>query len=160
MSIVLSWIHFALSFFILYIAPYLLLIVCSSIHLRHSHNTNASRTWVHRHLQACNFVFDPGWRRLHRQWCIHQLFAGRFQDDGAYHKWRVHLWRRRAVRVCRRRRRRPTFKDGKRKLVTERMLNQEVRVGSRVQRAKTARGQRARARGWSEISQHRRFSSK
>ena len=62
-------------------------------------------TWVHRHLQACNFVFDPGWRRLHRQWCIHQLFAGRFQDDGAYHKWRVHLWRRRAVRVRRRRRR-------------------------------------------------------
>ena len=62
-------------------------------------------TWVHRHLQACNFVFDPGWRRLHRQWCIYQLFAGRFQDDEAYHKWRVHLWRRRAVRVRRRRRR-------------------------------------------------------
>ena len=49
-------------------------------------------SWVHRHLQACNFVFDPGWRRLRRQWCVHQLFAGRFQDDGAYHKWRVHLW--------------------------------------------------------------------
>ena len=62
-------------------------------------------SWVHRHLQACNFVFDPGWRRLHRQWCIYQLFAGRFQDDEAYHKWRVHLWRRRAVRVRRRRRR-------------------------------------------------------
>jgi len=54
------------------------------------HQTN----WVHRHLQACNFVFDPGWRRLHRQWCIHQLFAGRFQDDGAYRKWRVTLHRR------------------------------------------------------------------
>ena len=48
-------------------------------------------SWVHRHLQACNFVFDPGWRRLHRQWCIHQLFAGRFQDNGAYRKWRVNL---------------------------------------------------------------------
>ena len=68
-------------------------------------------TWVHRHLQAYNFVFDPGWRRLHRQWCIHQLFAGRFQDDGAYHKWRVHLWRRRAVRVRRRRRRRDDVTD-------------------------------------------------
>ena len=63
-------------------------------------------TWVHRHLQACNFVFDPGWRRQSRHWCVHQLFAGRFQDHGAYHKWRVHLWRRRAVRVRRRRRRR------------------------------------------------------
>ena len=51
-------------------------------------------SWVHRHLQACNFVFDPGWRRLRRQWCIHQLFAGRFQDDGAYRKWRVNLHRR------------------------------------------------------------------
>ena len=50
-------------------------------------------SWVHRHLQACNFVFDPGWRRQSRHWCIHQLFAGRFQDDGAYHKWRVHLRR-------------------------------------------------------------------
>ena len=20
------------------------------------------KSWVHRHLQACNFVFDPGWR--------------------------------------------------------------------------------------------------
>ena len=49
-------------------------------------------TWVHKHLQACTFVFDPGWRRHRREWCIHQLFAGRFQDDGAYHKWRVHLW--------------------------------------------------------------------
>ena len=132
----------------------------SSIHLTICIIQMRQETWVHRHLQACNFVFDPGWRRLSRQWCIHQLFAGRFQDDGAYHKWRVHLWRRRAVRVRRRRRRRPTFKDGKRKLVTERMLNQELRARSRVQRAKTARGQRARARGWSEISQHRRFSSK
>ena len=52
-------------------------------------------SWVHRHLQACNFVFDPGWRRLSRQWCIHQLFAGRFHDDGAYRKWRVYLHRRR-----------------------------------------------------------------
>ena len=50
-------------------------------------------TWVHRHLQACNFVFDPGWRRQSRHWCIHQLFAGRFQDNGAYRKWRVHLRR-------------------------------------------------------------------
>ena len=62
-------------------------------------------SWVHRHLQACNFVFDPGWRRHRREWCVHQLFAGRFQDYGAYQKWRVHLWRRRAVRVRRRRRR-------------------------------------------------------
>ena len=59
-------------------------------------------TWVHRHLQACNFVFDPGWRRLRRQWCIHQLFAGRFQDDGAYHKWRVNLVTRRACGRLRR----------------------------------------------------------
>ena len=54
-------------------------------------------SWVHRHLQACNFVFDPGWRRLSRQWCIHQLFAGHFQDDGAYHKWRVNLRTRRRL---------------------------------------------------------------
>ena len=42
-------------------------------------------------MQACYFVFDPGWRRLRRQWCVHQLFAGRFQDHGAYQKWRVVL---------------------------------------------------------------------
>ena len=48
-------------------------------------------TWVHRHLQACNFVFDPGWRRHRRQWCVHQLFAGRFVDNGVYQKWRVNL---------------------------------------------------------------------
>ena len=48
-------------------------------------------SWVHRHLQACNFVFEPGWRRQRRHWCVHQLFAGRFQDDGAYRKWRVNL---------------------------------------------------------------------
>ena len=52
-------------------------------------------SWVHRHLQACNFVFDPGWRRQSRQWCVHQLFAGRFQDHGAYRKWRVDLHHRR-----------------------------------------------------------------
>ena len=62
-------------------------------------------SWVHRHLQCLQFAFDPGWRRHRRQWCIGKLFAGHFQDDGAYHKWRVHLWRRRAVRVRRRRRR-------------------------------------------------------
>ena len=49
------------------------------------------KTWVHGHLQCIAFVFDRGWRRHRRQWCIHQLFAGHFQDDGAYHKWRVHL---------------------------------------------------------------------
>ena len=51
-------------------------------------------TWVHRHLQACNFVFDPGWRRQSRKWCIHQLFAGHFIDNEAYRKWRVNLHRR------------------------------------------------------------------
>ena len=81
-------------------------------------------TWVHRHLQACNFVFDPGWRRLSRQWCIHQLFAGRFQDDGAYRKWRVHLRvafahqredpGRRASRLLRRARHRGAISDGRR----------------------------------------------
>ena len=50
------------------------------------------KTWVHGHLQCIAFVFDRGWRRHSRKWCIHQLFAGRFQDDGAYHRWRVHLW--------------------------------------------------------------------
>ena len=49
-------------------------------------------TWVHAHLRALSFVFDRGWRRLSRQWCVHQLFAGRFQDHGAYHQWRVHLY--------------------------------------------------------------------
>ena len=58
-------------------------------------------TWVHRHLQACKFVFDPGWRRHRRQWCVHQLFAGHFQDNRAYQKWRV----KRAVLFRRRRRR-------------------------------------------------------
>ena len=69
------------------------IVVGSSPYLTHCIIQMHQETWVHRHLQACNFVFDPGWRRLHRQWCIHQLFAGRFQDDGAYHKWRVHLRR-------------------------------------------------------------------
>ena len=49
-------------------------------------------SWVHRHLQACNFVFDPGWRRQSRGWCVHQLFAGRFIDNEAYQKWRVSLY--------------------------------------------------------------------
>ena len=49
------------------------------------------KTWIHGHLQCIAFVFDRGWRRHSRQWCIHQLFAGHFQDDGAYHKWRVIL---------------------------------------------------------------------
>ena len=48
-------------------------------------------TWVHAHLRALSFVFDRGWRRLSRQWCVHQLFAGRFQDHGAYRRWRVNL---------------------------------------------------------------------
>ena len=44
-------------------------------------------------MQCLQFAFDPGWRRHRRQWCIGKLFAGHFQDDGAYHKWRVHLRR-------------------------------------------------------------------
>ena len=50
------------------------------------------KTWLHTHLCALTFAFDRGWRRHRRQWCVHQLFAGRFQgNSGAYQKWRVGL---------------------------------------------------------------------
>ena len=42
------------------------------------------------HRPARGETFDRGWRRRRRQWCVHQLFAGRFQgNDRAYQKRRV-----------------------------------------------------------------------
>ena len=65
-------------------------IVCCLTHLTDSHNSNASRNLGAQTFAGVH-ICVPGWRRHRRHWCIHQLFAGRFQDHGAYRKWRVHL---------------------------------------------------------------------
>ena len=116
-------------------------------------------TWVHRHLRAPQLCLRS-WMAEAPSTVVHSpAVCGAFQDDGAYHKWRVQLVRdvpssTSAPPPSRSQRERGTTltradvfrqRPERRELMHEQILE--------------AQGRQRSARGWSEISQHRRFSS-